>query len=554
MRATNGKDFMIGLANKRMMWLALVIVAAGGIWYFFFARPSTGKVTYETAAVDRGDIETSVASSGSVSPLVTVTVGSEVSGKLIDVIADFNSKVTKGQLLAQIDPSTFKSKRDSAQADLLVQEATAGSREVDVSNAQVALDQAKRDNDRAKSLSEKGLVSANDVEKARNAFEQAQNNVKIAQANLNNARSQIVKVKATLQQMRLDLARTEIRSPVDGVVISRKVDTGQTVQASMQAPELFQIAKDLSLIQIETKVDEADIGSIKDDARATFTVDAFPDRSFTGRVAQIRINGTSLQNVVTYSVMVQASNPNQMLLPGMTANVKILTADKRGVLRVASGALRFRPAGANALPEAGAVRSGGGGNAGGGQRGGGGGFGGGPPGGGFGGPGGPGGGGGGGGRSTAQRAGPPLVQMTPEVMKELGLTEEQQAKVTEAMKGLVQRAAPEAGGAPSNPLGGGGMPNVRMMGGNNNSDTQLMRTRMMNALASLLTDEQMQKYQAMGSSTAVRPATIYVLNAKGQPEARSIRVGLSTDSQTEVLSGLNEGDKVIVRARTEQKG
>ena len=144
--------------------------------------------------------------------------------------------------------------------------------------------------------------------------------------------------------------------------------------------------------------------------------------------------------------------------------------------------------------------------------------------------------------------------MTPEVMKELGLTEEQQGKVNEAMKGLVQRAAPEADGAPSNPLGGGSMPNMRMMAGNNNSDTQLMRTRMMNALASLLTDEQMQKYQAMGSSTAVRPATVYVLNAKGQPEARSIRVGLATDSQTEVLSGLNEGDKVIVRARTEQKG
>lgn len=552
---------MAGLANKRIMWLALVIVAAAGIWYFFFATPGVGKVTYETAAVDRGDIETSVASSGSVSPLVTVTVGSEVSGKLTDVIADFNSKVTKGQLLAQIDPSTFRSKVQSAEADLLVQQATVGSREVDVSNAQVTLDQAKRDNDRAKSLSEKGLVSANDVEKARNSLEQAQNNLKIAQANLNNARSQVTKVKATLEQMRLDLARTEIRSPVDGVVISRKVDTGQTVQASMQAPELFQIAKDLSLIQIETKVDEADIGSIKVDARATFTVDAFPDRSFTGRVAQIRINGTSLQNVVTYSVMVQANNPNQSLLPGMTANVKIMTAERQAVLRVASAALRFRPPGANALPEAGAVRP----NAGGGdrQRGGGGGGGGppggGPPGGGFGGGGfgGPPGGGGGGGRSTAQRAGPPLVQMTPELMKELGLTEEQQARVTEAMKEVVQRNMPQTDGQSSNPLGGGGggAPNVRMFGGgNNSSDTQLLRTRIMNALAGILTDEQLQKYQAMGSSTAVRPATIYVLNAKGQPEARSIRVGLSTDSQTEVLSGLNEGDKVIVRARTEQKG
>jgi HlyD family secretion protein len=308
----------------------------------------------------------------------------------------------------------------------------------------------------------------------------------------------------------------------------------------MQAPTLFQVAQDLSQIKIETKVDEADIGSIKQGARATFTVDAYPERSFTGSVSQVRINGVSQQNVVTYSVMVQANNPEQLLLPGMTANVKIITAERTGVLRVSSAALRFRPAGAGgALPTAGAAARG----AGQGGQGGQGGF--------------QGGGGnqGGGGQRGASRGGTrQLIAMTPDVMKELGLSEDQQAKVTAAMKELTERTTQPAAGT-SSPLGGGGGPNpaMRAMFGGNAQDAQLMRQRMINALGNILTEEQMQKYQALGSNTAVRPGAVYVLNAKGEPEARTVRVGLATDSQTELVAGLNEGDKVIVRARAGQK-
>jgi HlyD family secretion protein len=282
------KAFLLGLVRNRLAWVVLAVLVAAGV-YFVVGRGGSDKLIYETQAVDRGTIETSVASSGSVTPLITVTVGSEVSGKLVDVLVDFNAKVKKGQLMARIDPSTFQSRVDSARADLVVQKATVGQRQVDVDNSQVILDQAKRDLDRTMALYEKGLMSSNDMEKARNAQDQARNNLKLAQAALANARSQIVKMQASLDQVQLDLSRTQIRSPVDGVVINRAVDPGQTVAAQMQAPTLFQVAQDLSQIKIETKVDEADIGSIKEGARATFTVDAYPDRTFSGTAAQVQI-------------------------------------------------------------------------------------------------------------------------------------------------------------------------------------------------------------------------------------------------------------------------
>jgi len=545
------KDTLKGLARNRLLWAAVIVVLGVGGWYFFLRDSGAGDVTFDTQTVTRGDVENSVTSSGPVSALVTVSVGSEVSGKLTEVLVDFNAKVTKGQLLAVLDPSTFQSRLQSAEADLLVQQATVGSREVDVSTAQVLLEQAKRDADRAGSLVQRGLISQNEAEKAKNTFDQATNALKIAQANLNNSRSQLIKVRASLDQARIDVARTQIRSPVDGVVIMRKVDVGQTVAASMQAPELFQIARDLSLIQIETKVDEADIGTIKENARATFNVDAFPNRTFEGRVAQVRINGTSLQNVVTYSVMVQADNPGQALLPGMTANVKIITDERRNVLRIASAALRFRPPGVTgglADVVGGGNRQGGAGQQGGppggggfggqgfgGQR-----VGGGPPG------GQPGQGGQRGGAQRQRRGG--VVEMTPEVMEQLGLSAEQKQAVGAAIEDLRTRAQ-AATQTNTNPLGGN-MPNF---GGGNQNNPQVMQQRITNTLAGILTPEQMQKYNAMSQGRAERPATIYVLNAKGEPEAKTIRVGLADDVSTEVLNGLSEGDMVIVRSRTVQR-
>ncbi len=514
------------LLRRRWILTVVVLLLALLVWFLFFRGNGGGRVTYELAKVDRGNIETSVSSSGAVSALVTVTVGSQISGILQEVLVDYNAKVTKGQLLAVIDPATYRSRLQSAQADLLVQQATVGSQEVQVSNAQVSLDQARRDYDRAQALAEKGLISTNDLEKARNAFEQAQNNLKISQANLNNARAQTVKTRATVDQARIDLSRTEIRSPVDGVVVSRDVDPGQTVAAQMQAPELFRIAQDLARIQIETKVDEADIGSIREGAEATFTVDAYPERGFRGRVAQVRIYGQATQNVVTYSVMVQADNPDQVLLPGMTANVKIITNRRAQVLRVPGAALRFRPAQAASNGGRGSSSGAGGGAAGGAA---------------------------GAGRTGAgagAAAGAAVVEMTPEVMRQLGLDAKQQAAVTEALQKVAERARAQTQGGSSNPLGGGA-PNFRAMFGSN--DAALNRRRVENALRGILSDAQMQQYLALGSTHAVRPGTVYVPDAAGKPEARSVRIGLADDSYTEIVEGLKEGDTIIVRARAEQK-
>jgi HlyD family secretion protein len=502
------------------------------VWLVFLRDGGAGRVSYETGKVDRGSIETSVSSSGSVSALVTVTVGSQISGILQDVLVDYNAKVRKGQLLAVIDPATYRSRVQSAEADMIVQQATVGSQEVQLSNAQVSLDQAQRDYDRARQLADQGLISTNDLEKARNAFEQAQNNVKIAQANLNNARAQVVKVRANLDQARIDLSRTEIRSPVDGVVVARKVDPGQTVAAQMQAPTLFQIAQDLSLIQIETLVDEADIGSIREGASATFTVDAYPERSFRGRVAQVRINGVAIQNVVTYSVMVQAENRDHILLPGMTANVKIITNRREQVLRVPGSALRFRPAQAGDTSALLGMSSSGGGarrSSGGGMPGGG------PP-----------------GASAVRSAAAerPIVEMTPEVMKQLGLDARQQAQVQEALQKVAERARAQSRTSSSSPLGGG-MPNFRAMFGSN--DAALNRQRVENALRGILSEEQMQQYLALGSNQSVRPGTVYVLDRSGMPESRAVKIGLADDNFTEIVEGLREGDEIIVRARTGQK-
>ena len=504
------------LARKRSTWVVAALLLGAGLWWQFFAG-GADSVTYDTAEVSRGKIQVLVSSSGAVSPLVTVTVGSQVSGQLTQVLVDYNSVVKQGQLVAVVDPATFRSKLKSAQADMAVQQATIGSNEVQVSNAQVILNQAQRDFERTKALSESGLLSTNDMEKARNTLEQSQNQLKIAGAALNNARAQLIKVAAQLDQARIDLSRTEIRSPVDGVVIERDVDVGQTVQAAMTAPTLFKVARDLARVQIETRVDEADIGSVQQAKRAIFTVDAYPERSFDGHIAQVRINGSTSSNVVTYSVMVQADNPGQILLPGMTANVKLIISERADVLRVPAAALRFRPG------------DGPGGGPGGGPR---------VP---AGGPSGPG---------TAR----PLVELSTEVMRQLGMNSRQQTAAIAALKNAAQRSKADSQSANGgNPLGRN-LPNFRRMFGSAGDEGTTNRQRMLNALIGIMSEAQLQKYQALSAIQSERTTTIYVLDAAGKPLARSVRVGLADDNYCELVSGLAEGDKVVVRAHAAQKG
>jgi len=496
-------------SRRRLIWAgAVVALAALGYW-LVHAGAGNASEAYETATPSRGEIRQTVSTSGTISPLITVQVGSQVSGLVTEVDADFNSQVRKGQLLAVVDPSAFRSKLRAAQADMIVQRATIGSNEVQVSNAQVVVEQAQRDYTRTKSLADQGLLSVNDLEKARNALEQAQNALKIAAAALNNSRAALVKVRSQLDQARIDLSHTEIRAPVDGVVIDRAVDVGQTVQSAMTVATLFRIAQDLSQVQIETKVDEADIGAIRQARAATFTVDAYPGRVFSGHIAQVRINGNAAANVVTYSVMVQAANPGELLLPGMTANVELLIAERAGVLRLPSAALRFRP-GAEANNAAGAARAAGG----------------------------------------AGQSEPALVELTPEVMRSLGLDAGQQAAVAAALRAVVARSRAAAAPAADNPLASSGpQPGYRRLLGDPRDSAALSRQRTLNALANVLSAGQMQQYLALGRNAAGHAATVYVLPARGAPAPRTVHVGLADDNYTELIDGLAAGERVVVRAR-----
>ena len=473
---------------KRALIAAAAIVIALVGWRFVGSRDEA-RVTYETGAIDRGIVERAVSSTGSVAALVTVDVGSQISGQIAELHADFNSQVKKGDLLAVIDAQTYRSRVTSAEADMAVSRASVGTQEANLRKARTSLDQAERDYNRQKTLAERQLIAASEAETSLKQLELARSDVEIAQAQLKNATAALLTRQAQLDQARIDLSRTQIRSPIDGVVIQRAIDLGQTVAASLQAPVLFKIAQDLSQIQIEAKVDEADIGAIKPENPATFTVDAFPDQTFRGQVTQVRLAATTAQNVVTYSVMVQAVNPRQMLLPGMTANVRIVTDRRENVLRVPNDAARFQPAGAARADGAAPAGQGGGGFAGG--------------------PGGNAGGGGPGGGFGADLA------------RELGLTKEQEEKLDKARQELFSQMRAQNQGSAPGALAGGGFPGQGGPGGgggffnNNNQQAQAMRNRFENMMASVLTPEQMEKFRALrsqrGGAQASRPGTLWTL-------------------------------------------
>ena len=502
----------------RIIWAVAALAVAGAGW-FYFGHKAAPKMTFETAVIDKGTVEKSISSSGSVAALITVDVGSQISGQIAELYADFNSPVKKGDLLAVIDQQTYRSRVASAEADLAVAKANIGTQEANLGKAQTSLAQADRDYKRQLALVAQQLVSASAVETGLKTLELARGDVDVSRAQLANAMAAIRTKQATLDQTRIDLSRTEIRSPIDGVVIKRSIDKGQTVAASLQAPVLFQIAQDLSRIQIETKVDEADIGSIKPENVATFTVDAFPDQTFEGRVAQVRMVATTVQNVVNYTVMVQAYNPRQVLLPGMTANVRIVTDRREGVLRVANDAARFQPAGAAAAraPGGAAAGLGGGGGGGGGQ----------------------------GGGFAAQNAA---------MEQELGLSKEQQDKLDAGRKELFAQMRaqqqPQGGGLAA--AAGGGF------NGGGNQQGQAMRARMENLMRNVLTPEQLQKWQAQRSARGnagvrVRGGTLYTL-VDDTPKANQVRLGLADDRYTEIVGGeLKEGDTVVTRSRTQVK-
>jgi HlyD family secretion protein len=346
--------------KKRVLIAALVVlVAAGGGYAWWVQRASNDAVQYRTAKIERGSLQSTVAASGAVNPVALVTVGTQVSGQISELLVDFNSEVKAGQLLARIDPETFEYRVRSAQADVdatraavLTAQANALAAQAQVSRAQVDLDEARRDFDRKQSLVEKQFIAQSEADKARalvntsvEAVKAVQAQVGVAQAQVKSAQANVVQREASLAQARVDLARTRITSPVNGIVIKRAIESGQTVAASLQAPELFVIAKNLRDMQVDASIDESDVGRLKLGQRATFTVDAFPGQTFEGEIRQVRKAATNVANVVTYIAVVGFNNADGRLLPGMTANVRVITDQREAVLKIPNSALRVRIAG-----------------------------------------------------------------------------------------------------------------------------------------------------------------------------------------------------------------
>jgi HlyD family secretion protein len=312
----------------------------GGYQYWFADAAAT---SYKFATVESGPLTAAVSATGTLSPVVAVQVSSQISGQIREIFVDFNSTVKAGQLIAQIAPETYEHRVHQAEADLEAARATAGVQQAEMYRAKVNLADAERDFVRKKTLVDKNFLSPAELDKVMTTQEAARAQMRVAEAQARNSAAVIKQREAQLGQARVDLGRTQIRAPVDGIVIKRSVEPGQTVAASLQAPEMFVIAQNLTDMRVETAIDEADVGRLQLGQEATFTVDAFPGKRFKGTVNQVRKAAQVVSNVVTYTVVVSAANPDLILLPGMTANVRIVTAQKDTVLKVANAALRFRP-------------------------------------------------------------------------------------------------------------------------------------------------------------------------------------------------------------------
>jgi len=313
---------------KRILFGIVILLALGGVAFILFGKKENA-LNFRTERVSNGDIVSTVTATGTVNAVTTVLVGTQVSGTIKDIYVDFNSHVKKGQVIAQIDPATFEAQVEQARANLL-------SARANLEKAVAALLDAKRTMGRNRELYSQNMVAKSEMDTSETNYESAKAQVSVAKA-------QISQAEAALRLSEINLRFTKIVSPVDGTVVSRNVDVGQTVAASFQTPTLFNIAQDLTKMQIDTSVAEADIGRILVDQSVEFTVDAYPEITFKGKVSEIRNAPIVVQNVVTYNVVVKVDNRELKLKPGMTANVSVIVSEKKGVLKIPNAALRFRP-------------------------------------------------------------------------------------------------------------------------------------------------------------------------------------------------------------------
>ena len=314
---------------KKIILIVVVLGALGGGYYYYRIRTATPEPTVMTQAVSRGDIVDTVGATGTLEAVETVDVGTQVSGVVQELHADFNTIVKKGQVIAKLDPQLIQTQIEQQTANVVRAEA-------DLERLRVSLADAKQKLERAKQMSAKQLIPQTELETA-------EVNVKAAEAQIRSSEAGLTQAKAQLNNQRVNLAYTTIKAPIDGIVISRNVDQGQTVAASMNAPTLYVLAADLTKMQVLANIDEADVGRMRPGQNVTFRVDAFPTDLFTGSVAQVRLQPAVVQNVVTYSTVISVPNPDLKLKPGMTANVNIEINRRTNVLRVPNAATRFRP-------------------------------------------------------------------------------------------------------------------------------------------------------------------------------------------------------------------
>ena len=545
---------------KRFVSIVVVALLLGaGVWGYLYAQGRNSSPKYRLVQVEQGPLTAAVSATGNLNAVIIVQVGSQVSGQIKELLVDFNSVVKKGQTIARIDPQIFEAQVNQAKADVetakaavLNQAASVEKARADVENARAALAQgkaqtakadaaqadSKRIFDRNAELFNRQLIAQADRDTAQANYEQAVAQsessrasekalaanidsslaqLRVQEAALKSAHAQVDQKTAALAQAQTNLDYTTIRAPVDGIVVSRAVDVGQTVAASLQAPTLFTIAQDLTKMQVETSVDEADIGRVKLEDRASFTVDAFPGQPFVGIVTQIRKAAQIVQNVVTYTVVISVDNPGGRLLPGMTANVKLVYAEKPSVLKVPNAALRFRPAGADAGP-VGSTR----------------------------------------GQGGAPSAGPPAAgqpprrdvagggrspgEMRERLVTGLGLSAEQQKKLDPILADTRQQM-----------MALRGLPE-----GERQARAATIREATRAKIREILPPEQRAKYEKLagreGRSAGAAPAfggggnagRVWILDTDGKPKAVALTLGLSDGTATEVLRGdLKEGQEVI---------
>jgi len=527
---------LIGSRIRVIIFLAAV-TAIAAVWFGLIREGRDDSIIFRTASVERGPIISAVSTSGTLNAVITVQVGSQVSGLIQELLADFNSEVKAGQVIARIDPETFEAKVRQAQAELEVARANVNIQRAGVERAQkelanavssfnsaqartekarVTLVNAKRNLDRRRALFQTGAVSESQIDDAQTAHDQSRAQLKsdeaderaaesliatreaalkTARAQVDHAIEQVRQKEAALKQAEVDLENTFIRSPVDGIVIERAVDIGQTVAASFQAPKLFVIAQDLRQMQVETDVDEADIGRVQVGQQAIFSVDAYAGREFYGQVQQIRKAPRVVQNVVTYTVLVSADNADLRLLPGMTANIQIIVDERQNALKVPNAALRFKPDGEEAKKNGESPHL-----------------------------------------STAAGETAPPEERLKQLTAALRLTESQQnqARVVlsdarENLKALRrQDATPEE---------------IRR-------ETQAQHERTRKAVATLLSPEQREKYVRLAAAqegVSAQWGKVYVAGEPGTPQPIDLILGISDGTFTEVVSGdLTTGQPVII--------